>query len=207
MNLGSLLTWAFVFTLGFVVGSLLSWWVTLYWECPRRYQQKPEEGEKPYEVALRLPEAQNLEVFYQGRWYQDARQLVPEAFQHLQRLSFRLLHWLDQAEKPRYAQASQAAQRGQSRGTQATSSALPGLDRMPEEVDRRVQEKAKAQGIQVPIRITAQGSTILIWVGNTRYERLADIPDPKIRALIREAVREWEEEWRREWQQRQQLSP
>ncbi len=199
MTAGTFLGWAFIFMLGFVVGALLSWWVTLYWECPRRYSQTPAQ-EQEYDVALRLPEAQNMEVFYQGRWYQDARQLMPEAFQHLQRLGFRFLHWLDQADKPKYASSQPARPRRTSAQPAAT---LPGLDRMPEEIDRRVREKARARGLETPIRITAQGSAILIWVGNTRYERLADVPDPEIRALIREAVKEWEEQWRREWQQRQ----
>ncbi len=201
--MGLILGWAFVFMLGFTVGALVSWWFTLYWECPKRYARTEAEDKDAFDMALRVPEGQGLEVFYQGRWYQQSRQLLPPAFQQIQRLSLRLLRWLDEAERPQYAQEDTLPRRP---GTPAPHppSAKTGLERMHEEIDHLIQRKAQEMGIDTPIRIMAAGTAVVIWVGTEKYERLTDIPDPRIQSLIQDAVREWEDEWQRRWRQRQE---
>ncbi len=201
--MGTFLAWAFVFMLGFTVGALVSWWFTLYWECPKRYAQENTPSDA-FEVALRMPENQDLEVFYQGRWYQQARHLMPPAFQRIQRLGFRLLRWLDEAERPQYAQEAMTRQRRPST-TSTGSGTKTGLERLHEEIDELVQKKAREQGISTPIRIVATGTAVTIWVGGEKYERLTDIPDTRIQAVIQDAVREWEEEWQRRWRRRQEM--
>jgi len=200
--MGILLGWAFVFMLGFTVGALVSWWFTLYWECPKRYAREDTPEEQAFDIALRVPEDRDLEVFYQGRWYQQSRQLLPNAFQQVQRLSLRLLRWLDEAERPQYATTSTPSRRPTP--TAASPKGKTGLERMHEEIDRLVQRKAREMGIETPIRIMAEGTAVVIWVGAEKYARLTDIPDPRIQSLIQEAVREWEDEWQRRWRQRQE---
>ena len=200
--MGILLGWAFVFMLGFTVGALVSWWFTLYWECPKRYARQDTPKEQAFDMALRVPEDRDLEVFYQGRWYQQSHQLLPNAFQQVQRLSLHLLRWLDEAERPRYAKEGATPRRPTP--TAVSPKGKTGLERMHEEIDRLVQRKAREMGIETPIRIMAKGTAVVIWVGTEKYERLTDIPDPRIQSLIQEAVREWEDEWQRRWRQRQE---
>lgn len=200
--MGMVLGWAFVFMLGFTVGALVSWWFTLYWECPKRYTRKDATEEQAFDIALRVPEGRDMEVFYQGRWYQQSRQLLPHVFQQVQRLSLHLLRWLDEAERPRYVQESAPSKHPTSAA--GSPKDKTGLERMHEEIDRLVQRKARAMGIETPIRIMAMGTTVVIWVGREKYERLTDIPDPRIQFLIQDAVREWEDEWQRRWRQRQE---
>ncbi len=185
----------FIFMLGFTLGALASWWVTWNWECPKKQQAGPgvEEG---FDMALRIPEHGPFEVYFQGRWYRDARALVPAAFQRIQQMSFRLLRWLDEAERPRYVtEADLRTSRGFKSAATPTT-AVTGLERMHEEIDELVRRKAREMGITVPVRIASAGHTVVIWVGDAKYERLADIPDEEVRRLIRAAVQEWERRWR-----------
>ncbi len=185
----------FLFMFGFTVGALLSWWVTWYWECPKKHQARTEGENQEFDMALRASEQGMFEVYFEGRWHQEARTLVPSAFQQLQQMSFRLLRWLDEAERLRYA--SREDLRPKRSPLPASASATPtGLERMHEEIDQLVQRKAREMGITVPVRIASAGHTVVIWVGDEKFERLADIPDEQVQRLIRAAVQEWERQWR-----------
>ncbi|NPA06203.1 MAG: hypothetical protein GXO54_02230 [Chloroflexi bacterium] len=134
-----------------------------------------------------------IRVHWQGKPYARSWDLPDESRADFQRLLHRLIQWFDQPESRQSKPRARAASRG-------APSARPRLDeaatavRMYAEIDDILQELLQRAQIQrrVHVRFLPQHMQVVVYVDTQSYTSLDDIPDERIRALIREAVRRWE---------------
>ena len=185
--------WLFVFALGFAVGALLSWLYTRYVECPA-LASRPAEGLEAVDVALRERRGR-LEVYSQGRWYGEAKKVPEEVLHHMQRRSLQWLRWLKAGETVAYAPGRPAPARTPPRESPASEEPDPA--RMYAQIEVRARQLLGQRGLRVLLRLVPQGPGVVIRVNDQVYQRVDDIPDPRIREVLREAVRSWEADLRR----------
>jgi hypothetical protein len=101
------------------------------------------------------------------------------------------------AAAPPAAPAASTAPNGtKEKANNKTSQSAP--PSIVDQVDEILQEKIAgtplaARGIRLS-EIPQQG--VVVWVGLERYEGIDNVPDPEVKALIREAVKEWEARYR-----------
>jgi len=65
------------------------------------------------------------------------------------------------------------------------------VEQIDELVQKRLQEHPDLAEQGIHLTTEADGS-VYIYVGQQTFDAVADIPDPKVRALIQNAIREWE---------------
>ena len=133
-----------------------------------------------------------------GRRLDNKDSLLPEQRQRLLSLVLDLRPWLETARPAAAAPvaAPQPAQPGKKTGASAVEEVKPApvLDSIIQQIDKVLQagletSPFKDRGIQL---IEGPGGIVIVKDGANRYEGLEAIPDPAIKALIRQAVADWE---------------
>lgn len=73
---------------------------------------------------------------------------------------------------------------------------LAGLS-MIEQIDSILQDKIAGTPLAEKLIYLAEasGGGVLVNVGNSRYEGINEVPDPEIKAVLREAIAEWEQKF------------
>ena len=161
------------------------------------------ENEKSSLLRLRRDASQSLIVEVNGASYRKEEDLTPENRQSLIKLLIELRPWMDR-------QASQPTKSAGSGVSKTTSSqSKPSKESNPD--DEQTEETANVgmvsqidEILQTRIASSPYANTgvrliesptggVLVYVGLEKFEGIASVPDPQIKALIHEAVREWEE--------------
>ncbi|GEM_PF-5143220 len=192
--LGWFLAVLFFFVLGLALGAAVAWWYARQEaETPATASDAPEVI-PPQGLYVRWePDAEHqVRVFFQGKAYKRSWDLPDKARYEFQRYLHRLIQWFDEPGSGSAPATDSERPRSRAKTAQLSTAAVVS---MYEEIDAVLQQLLIQRGLphKVSLRYAADVMQLFIHVDAERYAHVDDIPNPEIRALIREAARLWEQ--------------
>ncbi len=180
---------------GLILGVLAGWFTWGTGTPTNEDKPTPRASEPPARglfVHWDRGAVHGIRVHWQGKPYDRSWDLSDEHRADFQRMLHRLIQWFDQPE-PSAAQQARATARPAAPSRPRMDEAATAV-RMYAEIDDILQELLQRAQIQrrVHVRFLPQHMQVVVYVDTQSYTSLDEIPDERIRALIREAVRRWE---------------
>ena len=164
---------------------------------------QPMNDERANLLKLRRDTSDSLIVEVNGVTYNKAGELSPESSQSLVRLLIELRPWIEQRNSQQNTPSDKEISKASSNLSKPPQKNKPNDEQtieaqnigMVSQIDEILQNRITTspyakEGVRL---IESETGSVLVYVGLKKFEGIASVPDPKIKALIQEAVREWEE--------------
>ncbi|NPA26056.1 MAG: hypothetical protein GXO36_00430 [Chloroflexi bacterium] len=189
-----------LFAIGLFLGIAIGWFSRGSAKASSPTPSGSDEGAEPAPEHGLLVQwdrdgVHGIRVRWNGKVYPRSWDLPEKVQIEFQRMLHRLIQWFDQPEPKAKAAAPQSRARPARPTTSAsTMEEAANAVRVYAEIDSILQDLLQRAQMQrrVHVRFLPQQMQVVFYVDSQAYTALEQIPDKRVRLLIREAVRRWE---------------